>query len=369
VLYALAALLVLAVDFLCAKVLQRQKSVFLERRLEVERSYRVSSEDYHHGFKANVDIDPVYWGRQVYSMKTNSLAFRDVRVRNVSLKPTQKRIVLIGDSFTEGIGVEFQKTFAGILQEAFTKQDTEVLNAAASSYSPWIYYSKIKHLIERQSLEFDHLVVFLDISDIQDEVLYEKEREGSSKTKNGNASAPDPGGRSLPLGRRFQNFLLENSLFFNFVKMIKDKVVGTPVWTVLDLDRSLWTLSPEKFQEYGERGLELGQKHMDLLWRLLKHRGIRLSLVVYPWPDQIMNRDLRSKQVQVWQIWAAERSVDFLDLFPEFIQENQTSTDAVRMLRARFIPGDMHWNEAGHRAVADALLRWPELRESLPPLR
>jgi len=49
----------------------------------------------------------------------------------------------------------------------------EILNAAAVSYSPRIYYLKTKYLIEEKGLVFDELYVFIDISDIQNEIVYQ----------------------------------------------------------------------------------------------------------------------------------------------------------------------------------------------------
>ena len=48
----------------------------------------------------------------------------------------------------------------------------EVLNAGVGSYSPIIYWRKIKYLIEDVGLRFDEVVVYIDISDAQDEASY-----------------------------------------------------------------------------------------------------------------------------------------------------------------------------------------------------
>src|SRR5207302_984891 len=73
-------------------------------------------------------------------------------------------------SFTEGIGSDFDESFAGLLQRAgrMRSDPIEFLNAGVLSYSPVVYYQKTKFLIEA-GLQFDELVVFIDISDIHDE--------------------------------------------------------------------------------------------------------------------------------------------------------------------------------------------------------
>lgn len=103
-------------------------------------------------------------------INTNSLAFRDSEVRYVLKVAQSRRILLIGDSFTEGVGTEFENTFAGLLQRAGQSraEKVEFLNAAVSSYSPTLYYRKIKFLLD-SGVTFDEVVVFSDISDVYDE--------------------------------------------------------------------------------------------------------------------------------------------------------------------------------------------------------
>ena len=80
-------------------------------------------------------------------LHTNSLGFKDKSSRTVSLLPTRdikKRIVFIGDSFTNGFALEYEDTFVGIIDKELNKRSIEVLNAGVASYSPIIYWRKIK---------------------------------------------------------------------------------------------------------------------------------------------------------------------------------------------------------------------------------
>jgi hypothetical protein len=96
----------------------------------------------------------------------------------VPLKSDKPRIVFLGDSFTEGLGVPWGETFVGRIAEALEPKGIEVLNAATASYSPLLYYDKMKYWIE-QGLVFDELVVFVDISDVRDELAYKDFAPGS----------------------------------------------------------------------------------------------------------------------------------------------------------------------------------------------
>ena len=87
--------------------------------------------------------------------------------QNVIIYNFDKRIIIIGDSFTEGIGFEYKDTFVGLLDQKNSIKNTQILNAGVASQSPIIYFKKIKHLIEVKKVEFDELIVFLDISVVE----------------------------------------------------------------------------------------------------------------------------------------------------------------------------------------------------------
>src|SRR5262249_39821424 len=129
---------------------------------------RISDPEYDHAVKPNF-AGYRGWGWDRFPYYTNSLAFRDASVRSVPLASSGRRVVLMGDSFTEG-SHRFEDTFAGLLYQAGQQRSDKIefLNAGVGSYSPVIYYRKTKALIGR-GLQFDEMVVFSDISDVCDE--------------------------------------------------------------------------------------------------------------------------------------------------------------------------------------------------------
>ena len=77
-------------------------------------------------------------------------------------------IGFLGDSFTEGTGLVYEDTFVGILEKKLPNK--KIANLGVSSYSPAIYYTKIKKLLET-GYQFNEIIVFLDISDLVDDAL------------------------------------------------------------------------------------------------------------------------------------------------------------------------------------------------------
>lgn len=369
---------VVASDVTLAQVF---KHFFDGRPLDsIDRSHhlvRISSPIYHHDLEKNIQLEYIFWGKYRYPYRTNSLGFRDAIQRLVSPQPKSRRILFIGDSFTEGIGVAFEDTFDGIISNRLSSRKIETLNAAVVSYSPAIYYRKVKYILEEAHISFDHLVVFLDISDIEDEAkiywiddddrvnITERESERWHETRRKNQPLKQPS--DLPAEIRIKKFLKDNSILIRFVVLIKDTLktkLAKKKNSVMENElgtgkaRALWTVDDRLFASYGAKGLRRASENMDRLLDVVRKYGIDLTVVVYPWPDQIINRDLNSRQVSFWQAWAKGRNVEFVNLFPAFISDK----DGEATIREYFFPGDVHWNEFGHRLVAERFLRYYEKR-------
>jgi hypothetical protein len=322
-------------------------------------SLKIKNEVFHHGLGAFWDGDN-HWGPHAYRFATNSLAFIDREPRVIPLEAPGRRIVFIGDSFTEGSGVSYDDTFVGRVDAALEKEGVSVLNAAAVSYSPIIYYRKMRYYLAH-GLTFDELVVFIDISDIQDEVIYRfdgkmnvvwdevrKAPEEDANRRFGAEPQPEPL-KATAVGRFLDRHTIATARAYRLACRL---AVGDPYGSPTGRRRGLWTVDDRIFAEYGREGLENAAVHMDQLLELCREHGIRLVVAVYPWPDQIVRGDVQSRQSRYWRGWASARDVDFIDYFPRFID----GTPAQQILERYFIPGDIHWNQEGHRLVANVFL-------------
>ncbi len=301
---------------------------------------------YHHTFKPNQDM-AMTWAGYVYRIKTNSLGFRDARIRPVSPVPAQRRILLLGDSFTEGVGYDFEKTFPGLLQEALGKDGIEVLNGGITLYCPLIYYKKTQYLLETVGLKFDELVVFLDAGDIQDEVrgFYEDET-GRVRMRTGEEDQ-----KENPWSVLLKQGLKDNSILGRTLGIIHRSF--TLPQKSLKRPSVLWTVNKKLYEEFGREGLQKAEEHMNALRALLQKHGIQLTLAVYPWPDHIFYQDQDSLQVRFWKNWAQAHQATFVNFFPDFINGRPYQ----QVLWDYFIPGDVHWNEKGHRLISESFLK------------
>jgi len=309
-------------------------------------AFRIPHEFLHHALEPGVSTE-AEWGPTRHPFHTNSLGFKDSRAREVSPRTEGERILLMGDSFTEGIGIRWEDTFAGVLEMQLTRWSVEILNAGVSSYAPIIHLRLLEHLLDDVGLEIDRAIVFIDPSDIAEEALsyrFDEERR----------VVRDADRRLLS---RLDRFVARRTVLISTVRSLyesasmqsrlqqPDPIVGAP--------SALWTTDDDLFEAFGRRGLALASAHMTELRALLRTHEIALTVVVYPWPDQIAEGDLESRQVEHWRAWSAEHDADFLNLFPSFMDGREAS----EISRRYFIPGDVHWNRAGHSLVANAVFQ------------
>ncbi len=326
---------------------------------EGERRYRVRSPLYHHDLAPMRSLDDVWWGPNRYTVHTNSLGFRDRHAREVDVHAEHPRMMFIGDSFTEGVGYDWERTFVGLVDAALPH--VEVLNAGVVSYSPSIYSRKVRYLLDDVGLNIDEVVVFIDISDAMDEArMYYRTPDARIESRPDsvrNARVPSDAGDdgALALIRRL---IRDNTIVSATLVKLRRAILhrsGDVEPSIIVGERGLWTVDTTIYRAYGEEGLGLMTRAMNRLDSLVQRHDVELTVVVYPWPAQIVNNDHDSRHVRHWREWCVERDVRFIDLFPAFIPPGATATPE-ETVRQYYVDSDVHWNEAGHRLVAQAFL-------------
>ncbi|MBP1670013.1 MAG: hypothetical protein H6Q21_2379 [Bacteroidetes bacterium] len=330
---------------------------------------------YHHGLMPN-KASVATWNDHLYPVYTNSLGFRDSRRKRIDRIPDHRRILFLGDSHTEGVGVIYPRTFTGLLQSFYDSLHVEILNGSAVSYSPKIYYLKSRWIIEKMGLRTDELVVCLDLSDLQNELVYE------------DYNPSDPGLMTRLL-YACAGFLRNHSFAFHQIRQmtirketkrflerakIFDSYRGknAPGADALEMYAGFFTgfrddvlLSDPKFHGVGEwmydtvykvlaqKGISLGMENMEKLSALCRDNNIALTLSVHPWLEQIQRKDTSDWYVETWRAFAGKNKLGFINLYPAFINPSASSIYG----QDPFLPSDNHWSEYGHRIVANEFIR------------
>src|SRR5208337_271395 len=111
----------------------------------------------HHAFRPNCTSN-FHWGGSQWEFHTNSLGFRDERVREVPLADSRPRILILGDSYTEGM-IAWRDSYVGRIAARFPQYD--FLNGGVASYSPSNYLNTAR-MVLATGVEFDEVIVFID---------------------------------------------------------------------------------------------------------------------------------------------------------------------------------------------------------------
>mgnify|MGYP001022081615 CR=1 FL=1 len=138
---------------------------FFSKSQFYERLIRIDHPIYHHTLRKNVKYSNNVSFIETYELCTNNHGFKS-KCNQVDNKNYE--FAFIGDSFTEATPIEYEDSFVGLFEK---KTGYKTANLGIVSYSPKIYLSKINFLL-KEGFKFDHVVIFIDISDFYDDVNF-----------------------------------------------------------------------------------------------------------------------------------------------------------------------------------------------------
>jgi hypothetical protein len=322
-----------------------------------------------------------------YIWANNSLGMRD-RERSPHKEPGSFRILFLGDSFVQGLGVPLEQTMAALLETSLNKPElekrVEVLNGGVFGYSPFLEYLYLKELMP--SIEPDLVIIgFFLGNDVGDDYFYTKQARVNKA--DGSVFFED---HQWPWSYRDEvldstantgvhdRFL---SLIWNFIKpwLFKSHLV----LAIKQLGTQL------EYRKRNEREINLVQDRRDDIrinlglvnypvldrgrrleyWKLswgyladIRHlcnvHGIPMLLVVIPVLDAEVNQF--KEPYEVLDEIARDLSIPVIQLLPEFQKWPQERLE---------YKIDRHWNSEGNRLAATILDRELRKQNLLPPTR
>jgi lysophospholipase L1-like esterase len=263
----------------------------------------------------------------------NSAGFRDDE--HAVLRPQGTvRLVVVGDSVTEGFGVEWDSVFARIVQTHLGR-GAEVINLAMRGLNA----PQEVHLLRSVGLAYqpDLVVVNFVLNDC----------EFPSSLRAGRALNRDNDARvhvlNLPIHPGLKRKLKE-SAFLYFVKERVENLRGR----LLDLEDRDHTTRVWSQESNRQKVL----RSFDALREIRESNKIDVVILVWPLITDYGRYPYRS--IHEWIVNAAHaRGLATIDLLPLY-----STMDA----RALQVAGEdnVHPNGAGHRIAAEAFLRWFE---------
>ncbi len=273
-----------------------------------------------------------------------------------------RRVAVLGDSFTWGIGASDAEIFTGLIEKDLGK--AEVLNFGISGYGPVQY-----HLLTEKVLSFkpDAVVVAFCLgNDFIDSVLWERYRYYKPFARLDEAGKLVIDGYPIPNVKRFPSSydggllgtLHQSSYLFRFVDRHALGLVG-------------------RLESFGQKGLNLSGRQYEF-YATPDDPEVRKAVAINRALFAEMAKAYRDKGIPLIVI-AVPTGCEFGICFPELKTDatvtlrllkeslaglDLTFVDPTGILRREdYWQHDGHWRAAGNRKVADQLL--PVVREAL----
>ena len=348
-------ILSLIIDFFFGKLILRGLDSYLVKTEFYGRLMRIDHPVFHHSFLPNVKYLNSRGFEGKYIFCTDNHGFRSECQKK---RGKEFDFGFMGDSFVEGTSVDYEDTFVGMF--AKEKINTKVASLGITSYAPSIYYSKIKYLIEN-NYKFKHIIFFIDISDLYDDSVFYKLGDNGIVSER----------HEKDKGLKRRKFLRSNFPFTNYYMFVIKKsrqiknispivTKDIPRFNEKAATKAEWTYYKKNKHPSYNLGIKESQKllieTMTKTHELLRDNNIKMSLAVYPWPQQIKNDVANSKHVVMWKEFCENRCSNFINFFPLFFEEKKR-TSFLEVYKKYYFWNDVHFNKKGNRLIANKLLK------------
>lgn len=356
----------------------------LEKQHISDLENRVPNKYYKYTFKKKSSFKSKYLDHE-YTIKTNNLGFRDYEVRD--LNKNSYYTIVIGDSFVEGVALEYKDTLVAQLNKKIKNNNInnhEFLNAGVSSYSPYIYQRKVIGVIKENSwLKIDKVILLLDKSDVPDELYY---FDSSQRPK---YFPIEKGTYTLKYNEDFFQDLKKGDLWRFISKQTTTGSFLKKVGDIIDLERrnirdryklskklrkSFFKISTKQVKSFrsintrshianyfhgdlwetkGKESVDFSIENIIKLKNFLDNRNIELLVILFPWPYEIANKIPRENYINYIVQKLMKKKINYLSAYEYFLKG-----DIYSNISENYIYNDMHFNKQGNKLLSGII--WEE---------
>ena len=361
----------------------------LEKQYVSDLENRVPNKDYKYTFKKKSSFKSNFMGHE-YIVKTNNLGFRDYEIRD--LDKNNYYTIVIGDSFVEGVALEYEDTLVAQLNEKIKNSNIknyEFLNAGVASYSPYIYKRKVISIIKENSwFKIDRVILLLDKSDVIDEMhyfdpiqrpeyfptekakynfkynedffddlkkgylwrfLYKQTTTGSFLKKAGDIL-------ELKIRNLRDRYKLSRKLEISFFKISSKQVksfrsINTRSYIANYFQGNLW-------ETKSKQSIDFSIENINKLKNYLNKKKIELLVVLFPWPFEIVNEIPRENYTNYIIQELMKNEINYVSTYKYFLKG-----DIYSNISDNYIYNDMHFNRHGNKILSDVI--WEEHLKNL----
>lgn len=334
-------------------------------------NWRQADDTFHHSLRPNSEGMYVFPGDFTMLYKINSLGFRDEAAREVDYSTKEKeefRIVFIGDSFTEGFGLNYSDTFSALVGIRLKQERPEtkwtVINGGVASYSPLFENVYIKKKII--PLKPDLVILNLDLGDFFDDYKWSQPGLAEFDAKGLPVRIYPP--KPTPIATFFRkhsytyNFLAKHSILSDPFKRKEAERNALVKANLGDVKYDIFALirsddAPKKNAEVIART----KFYLQDIHKELSKNNISFLLVMYPNGAQISTKEWRIGRLQYFlepdKIYSPkifeemgdfskENGINFLSTYYAF--KNSTAYPL-------FYTYDNHFTKNGSRVITNAI--------------
>ena len=271
--------------------------------------------------------------------------------KSFTKKENKKNIFIFGDSFTYGVGIEFEKTYAGLIEKEFS--DYNVYNFGVGSYSPSVHLYKLKKTLEKGIFP-EKILLFLDFTDLIDEASRWQYNDQSGEIQLRSNYLYQNSKKKEKFVKRNFKILNNISSYINFhirtlrekanIKIFNQRKIKTSIqgsFTYKDsnaLDPRFWK------DDYFSIGKQNLKKRLLQIADISKKNGIEFYLIIYPWAETLeFGQDKFSWSNYAKKICSNE-NCRLIDTIPDFlVYKNQNLNWSTEL----YFLNDEHFNESG----------------------
>ena len=337
-----------------------------------DSSFRISNDIFNHGFKKNYKTNNAFWGSRKYRFCTNEHG-----TRNDCLTNNIKKFdyAFIGDSQTEGVGLNFEDTYVGNFAK---KNKLKIINFGIIRSSPSLYLKRLKFFLE-QEIRFKELFILIDLSDLHDEIRYNNnifKNDKMNLCKSINPTIKTHNVKTINMSQKIKNksFQIKRIVKENFKilytlseliwwKMNFKEFFSSYSYDYLDKNyyRSAWSHNNNLDALGGSKCLdyliESSERTVNEIYDLLNTLNIKLSIIVAPWPGNILHDNENSKHVMIWKNFCRNKCNNFINLFPYFFDYSKKN-GKIKTINDHFFKYDVHYNKFGSKVISSHIAKY-----------
>lgn len=337
----------LAIDYSLSKILFKNNHCY---------NFKYFSKGYFYELKKNCKSKFRFKsGFPSVDLITDSRGLRSFKKDKIT-KSSKANIFLFGDSFTFGVGLNYEDTFAGIIEKKFPEYN--FLNFAVGSYSPTVYLYRLKKALNN-NIYPKKIFIFLDLTDVIDESqrwTFDKKINLPIRPEKGFDTKNNFFKKNFKLSYEIVNVIRYNLRVLKRklkdlkdTSQIKTSVQGQFTYTPKDkLDKRFW--NNNNFQ----KGIEGVRYNINEIIKISKKINTELYIVTYPWAETLQYGQNEFNWSKFGKSLCENNKCNTIDAIPKFESYKSKEKNWSTTL---YLIGDEHFSKGGAKLLADILIK------------